>query len=333
MAMRSSVMLGSGSSTFSGRNIAFKSTVNSTLARAAVVSVEAKRVCQLTGKKRNKANVVTFSNKHNRKWQEPNLQHKKIYWEAGKRWVKLRISTTAIKSIQKNGLEVMAKDAGIDLWKLPFEDARPERLQYLAENKGKVPVAVNPRAMKNKAKIAASKKQPRYPVYEEGGRIVTAAGVSALSPEQACTQLPVDLAMGQAISGGLTQRDVDDVIDSCNGAWSQPEVESLYKRFRSLDRGRKGYISAEELMGIPELSINPLAQRLVSKFGLVTYDDMQIMLRQLAGSSISDDDINALVRRALQEAGSPEGLSLKDFRSVLTPHDLVGMVVEVPTEL
>jgi large subunit ribosomal protein L28 len=36
---------------------------------------------------------VTFSNKHNRKWQEPNLQHKKVYWEAGKRWVKLRICT------------------------------------------------------------------------------------------------------------------------------------------------------------------------------------------------------------------------------------------------
>jgi hypothetical protein len=46
-------------------------------------------------------------------------------------------------------------------------------------------------------------------------------------------------------------------------AGSQPEVESLYKRFRSLDRARKGYISAEELMSIPELSINPLAQRLV----------------------------------------------------------------------
>jgi large subunit ribosomal protein L28 len=58
------------------------------------------------------------------------------------------------------------------LWKLPFVDARPERLQYLEENKGKVPVAENPRAMKNKAKLAASKKQPKYPVYEEGGRIV-----------------------------------------------------------------------------------------------------------------------------------------------------------------
>jgi Ca2+-binding EF-hand superfamily protein len=50
---------------------------------------------------------------------------------------------------------------------------------------------------------------------------------------------------------------------ACWVAGTQPEVESLYKRFRSLDRARKGYISAEELMSIPELSINPLAQRLV----------------------------------------------------------------------
>lgn len=33
----------------------------------------------------------------------------------------------------------MAREAGIDLWKLPFEDARPQRLQYLADNQGKVP--------------------------------------------------------------------------------------------------------------------------------------------------------------------------------------------------
>jgi large subunit ribosomal protein L28 len=92
------------------------------------------------GKKRNKANVVTFSNKHNRKWQEPNLQHKKVYWEHGQRWVKLKICTKAIKTIEKVGLDAMAKEAGIDLWKLPFEDARPERLAYLEANKGKVPV-------------------------------------------------------------------------------------------------------------------------------------------------------------------------------------------------
>jgi len=40
----------------------------------------------------------------------------------------------------------------------------------------------------------------------------------------------------------------------------------MYKRFRTLDRARKGYLSAEELMAIPELSINPLAQRLVRLF-------------------------------------------------------------------
>jgi large subunit ribosomal protein L28 len=84
--------------------------------------------------------VVTFSNKHNRKWQYPNLQHKKVYWAEGQRWVKLRICTKAIKTIEKKGLDAMAKEAGIDLWKLPFEDARPERLAYLEANKGVVPV-------------------------------------------------------------------------------------------------------------------------------------------------------------------------------------------------
>jgi len=41
---------------------------------------------------------------------------------------------------------------------------------------------------------------------------------------------------------------------------NQAELGGLYKRFRALDRGRKGYLSGEEFMLIPELSINPLAQ-------------------------------------------------------------------------
>jgi hypothetical protein len=58
--------------------------------------------------------------------------------------------------------------------------------------------ASNPRAIKNQAKIAASTKKPRYPVYEEGGRIVwikpgmeelifgssSAAAAAAAAPEQ-----------------------------------------------------------------------------------------------------------------------------------------------------
>jgi serine/threonine-protein phosphatase 2B regulatory subunit len=67
--------------------------------------------------------------------------------------------------------------------------------------------------------------------------------------------------------------------------------------------------------------------------GLVTFDDMQIMLRQLAGSTLSDEDINTLVRRALTEAGSPQGLTLQAFKQTLPATELAGMVVEVPTEL
>ena len=45
---------------------------------------------------------------------------------------------------------------------------------------------------------------------------------------------------------------------------TQAEIEGLYRRFRSLDRAHKGYISGEEFLAIPELSINPIASRLVS---------------------------------------------------------------------
>ena len=35
-------------------------------------------------------------------------------------------------------------------------------------------------------------------------------------------------------------------------AVNQEEIESLYGRFRILDRGRKGYLTGEELLNIPE---------------------------------------------------------------------------------
>ena len=56
-------------------------------------------------------------------------------------------------------------------------------------------------------------------------------------------------------------------------------------------------------------------------------------VRQLAGSSLSDEDINSLVKRALAEAGAPHGLTLQKFKETLSAQELAGMVVEVPTEL
>ncbi|WOK95391.1 50S ribosomal protein L28, chloroplastic [Canna indica] len=82
-----------------------------------VLPVVARRVCPFTGKKANKANKVSFSNHKTKKLQFVNLQYKRVWWEAGKRYLKLRLSTKALKTIEKNGLDAVAKKAGIDLRK------------------------------------------------------------------------------------------------------------------------------------------------------------------------------------------------------------------------
>ena len=38
----------------------------------------------------------------------------------------------------------------------------------------------------------------------------------------------------------------------------------MYARFRKLDRSRKGYITADDLMTVPELLMTPLAPRIVA---------------------------------------------------------------------
>ncbi|MDY6782639.1 MAG: 50S ribosomal protein L28 [Cyanobacteriota bacterium] len=73
------------------------------------------RKCQLTGKKANNAFAVSHSHRRTHKLQQANLQWKRVWWEEGNRWVKLKLSTNALKTIQKKGLQAMAKEAGINL--------------------------------------------------------------------------------------------------------------------------------------------------------------------------------------------------------------------------
>jgi calcineurin B homologous protein 1 len=44
------------------------------------------------------------------------------------------------------------------------------------------------------------------------------------------------------------------------------QIERLYSRFTSLDRGNSGTLSREDLLRIPELAINPLGDRIVHAF-------------------------------------------------------------------
>jgi large subunit ribosomal protein L28 len=73
------------------------------------------RICDLTGKKANNAYAISHSHRRTKKLQHVNLQEKRVWWPQGKRWVTLRLSTKAIKTLEKKGLAAMAKEAGIDL--------------------------------------------------------------------------------------------------------------------------------------------------------------------------------------------------------------------------
>jgi large subunit ribosomal protein L28 len=73
------------------------------------------RRCLLTGKKANNGFAVSHSHRRTKKLQQVNLQWKRVWWPEGKRWVRLRLSTNAIKTLESKGLAAMAKEAGINL--------------------------------------------------------------------------------------------------------------------------------------------------------------------------------------------------------------------------
>jgi large subunit ribosomal protein L28 len=90
----------------------------------------------LTGKKANNGYTVSFSHRRTKTLQQANLQYKRVYWEREERWIRLRISTNAMKTIEKIGLEAMAEEAGLDLYSLRHEDASASRREWLAANPG-----------------------------------------------------------------------------------------------------------------------------------------------------------------------------------------------------
>ncbi len=75
------------------------------------------RRCPLTGKRPNVANKVSHSNIKTKKRQLPNLQRKRLWLEDEQRWVTLRLSTRALRTLNKKGLKAFAAEAGLDLSK------------------------------------------------------------------------------------------------------------------------------------------------------------------------------------------------------------------------
>jgi large subunit ribosomal protein L28 len=69
------------------------------------------RVCQLTGKKVMVGNNVSHSKRRTKRRFYPNLIKKKFYVAAEDKWVSLTISTSALRTINKIGIEQALKRA------------------------------------------------------------------------------------------------------------------------------------------------------------------------------------------------------------------------------
>lgn len=69
------------------------------------------RVCQLTGKSVMVGNNVSHSNRKTKRKFYPNLISKKFFLPEEDRFVTLKISTSALRTINKKGISACIKDA------------------------------------------------------------------------------------------------------------------------------------------------------------------------------------------------------------------------------
>jgi large subunit ribosomal protein L28 len=73
------------------------------------------RRCKLTGRGPLAGNKVSHSNRKSRMVQLPNLQHKRLYVPELGRWVRVRLSTRALRTVTKKGLVKTLQDQGLRL--------------------------------------------------------------------------------------------------------------------------------------------------------------------------------------------------------------------------
>jgi large subunit ribosomal protein L28 len=68
------------------------------------------RVCQVTGKRPATGNNVSHANNKTRRRFLPNLQYHRFWVDSEKRWVRLRLSTKAMRIIDKLGIDQVLAD-------------------------------------------------------------------------------------------------------------------------------------------------------------------------------------------------------------------------------
>ncbi|MEK6707605.1 MAG: 50S ribosomal protein L28 [Pseudomonadota bacterium] len=65
------------------------------------------RVCEVTGKKPMSGHNVSHANNKTKRRFLPNLQRRKFWIESENRWIRLRLSNAALRTIDKNGIDAV----------------------------------------------------------------------------------------------------------------------------------------------------------------------------------------------------------------------------------
>ena len=70
------------------------------------------RRCQLTGKSNNTANNVSHSQRKTKRVQKANIINKRFFLPSQNRFVRIKVSISAMRSIAKLGIEQFIKQCG-----------------------------------------------------------------------------------------------------------------------------------------------------------------------------------------------------------------------------
>ncbi len=68
------------------------------------------RICEVTGKKPMTGNHVSHANNKTKRRFLPNLQRRRFWVESENRWISLRLSNVALRTIDKNGIDAVLAD-------------------------------------------------------------------------------------------------------------------------------------------------------------------------------------------------------------------------------
>ena len=83
------------------------------------------RICKLTGKRPLTGNAISHAHNKTKRRQLPNLQWKAVWVPELERSVRLRLTTRALRTIDKKGLITYLKDEGLRL-----RDVLPARAPF-----------------------------------------------------------------------------------------------------------------------------------------------------------------------------------------------------------